>query len=255
MKNIFFLMVATLLISGNSYASEIQFLTHSVQGETFIDESGRLRGIKHAGKRAFYVEIVREMMILMNHPNNIEDVPFKRGLMMIEEQGNRALFNVSRIPERENKVKWVGPLYREIDYFYEMKNAPTGITTLEDAKKVEKICVMNGGVHESILNKNNFDNLFKNHSYTGCFKMLKYGRVNLTPSSSETVSEKLEQAKISKDQIQQTPVVLIESSGYVAFSKTISDEIIQQWQNAFEQIKTSGKYQQLFNAYYLPKGE
>ena len=102
------------------------------------------------------MEVVREMMILMNHSKTIKEVPFKRGLFMVQEDINTALFNVSRTTERENTVKWVGPLHKEADYFYEMKNAPTGVTSLEDAKKVERICVLNGSVHESFLRKNNF---------------------------------------------------------------------------------------------------
>ncbi len=255
MKKTLLLIVAVLSISFNTAASDIQFLTHSLQDQTYLDESGELRGKKHAGKRAFYVEVVRELMILMNHSKKVQQVPFKRGLLMVQQDINQALFNVTRTPERENTVKWVGPLNREIDYFYEMKNAPTYIASLEDAKKVDSICVLNGSVHESILRRNNFTNFYTNVSYTGCFQMLKYGRVNLTPSASETISEKAQQAGISFDQIQKTPVILLESQGYIAFSKNISDEITQQWQDTLEQMRKSGKYQHLFNQYYLSEGE
>ena len=255
MKKTILLVVAAALISVDVFSSDINFLTHSSKEQTYINEKGELRGKKNAGKRAFYVELLREMMILMKHFKKIEQLPLKRGLMMVQKDINLALFNVSRTPERENKVKWVGPLLREVDYFYEMKNAPTGITSLEDAKKVRNICVLNGGVHETILRKNNFTNIHTNISYIGCFNMLKLGRVSLTPSASSTVSEKLEQAGISSDQIRQIPVILLEAGGYIAFSKNISDEIIQQWQDAFNQIKKSGKYQEIFNQYFLSEGE
>ncbi|WP_230425629.1 transporter substrate-binding domain-containing protein [Spartinivicinus ruber] len=83
--------------------------------------------------------------------------------------------------------------------------------------------------------------------------MLKSKRVNLTPSASSTVNKKLKEAGIITKNIRQTPVILLESSGYIAFSKNISDEIISKWQGVFEHLKQSGKYKQLYKQYFLPK--
>ncbi len=169
---------------------------------------------------------------------------------MVQKGDNIAFFNVSRTPGREHTVKWVGPLQKETDYFYEMKDEPTGITQLEDAKKVAGICVLNGSIHETILRQNNFTNIFTNPSYIGCFKMLKLGRVSLTPSAETLVGKRMEQAGLTPDQVRQTPVVLLESEGYIAFSKNIADEVIRKWQHALDQLIESGRYQQLFNEYY-----
>jgi len=253
MKAFILLIILTLFFSLHLSAAEILFLTHSLQGQTYFDNNGELRGKEHAGKRAFDLEVVREMMTIMDHPRKIEEYPFIRGLRMVQKDPDIAFFNVSRIPERESTVKWVGPIQVETDYFYEMKNSPTGVTSFEDAKRVGKICVLNGAVHQKVLVADGFTNLITNNSYVNCFKMLKAGRVDLTPSASSTVSQKLKEAGIGSDQIQQTPVILLESGGYIAFSKNISDNIIQKWQDAFDQIKGSGKYQQLYKLYFLPE--
>jgi hypothetical protein len=125
----FILVVVLVLISNNVFvfASDIRILTHSLSGQTYVDENGELRGEKHAGKRAFNLELVREMMIILKHRKDITKIPLKRGLIMIQKDINIGLFNVSKTPERENIFKWVGPLQIEVDYFDEMKNAPTGI--------------------------------------------------------------------------------------------------------------------------------
>jgi len=251
MKKSVFLIVIVLLISVNIFAQDLQFLTHSSKEQIYLDEEGQMRGKQHTGKRAFFVEVVREMMTVMNNSKVIKEVPLKRGLFMVKENANSALFNVTRTDERENQYKWVGPLYKESDYFYEMKNAPTGITSIEDAKKVKSICVLNGSVHESFLKENNFTNFSTNKSYIGCLKMLKMGRVNLTPAANSTISDKAAEAGLTPDQIQQTPVVLFETAGYIAFSRSIPDVTIQKWQIALDQIKKSGKYQQLFDQYFL----
>jgi polar amino acid transport system substrate-binding protein len=234
-------------------ASEIQFMTHNIKEKTFIDEKGELRGKKHGGRRAFNLELVREMMILMNSPGTFEEVPFARGLLYVQNNKNFALFNVTRKPDRENTVKWVGPLQSDTAYFYELKSAPTGIRTLEDAKKVDSICVLNKGVHDTFLQEKGFDNLQYNVSYTGCFKMLANKRVSLTPSGFLPLVERLRTAGLSLQDVKRIPVSLFDSEGYLTFSKNISDNVIQQWQNALDELKQSGKYDQLIQEYLLAK--
>ncbi len=233
-------------------AETLQFFTHNLKGQTYINKDGELRGKEHAGKRAFNVELVRKMMIRLGYPTKMKEVPFKRGFLDVQQQDNRALFNVSRTPAREKLVKWVGPLQVERDYFYEMKKRATGAKTLNDAKKVKSICVMNGGVHESTLKKHGFTNYTTNTSYVNCFKMLKLGRVNLTPSATSTVNSKITEAGINPKEIIQTPVLLIESGGYLAFSKNVPQATIQKWQAALDSIKSSGEYKMLYEKYHLP---
>ncbi|MBN2429047.1 MAG: transporter substrate-binding domain-containing protein [Deltaproteobacteria bacterium] len=257
MKKALFLILTVALISSDAFGSDINFLTHSSEGQTYIDKSGELRGEKHAGTRAFYVELVRELMNRMKHSRKIVDVPFKRGFLIVQNKTNTALFNVSRTSKRENMFKWVGPILIERDHFYEMKNSPTGIKNLEDAKKVKSICVLNGSVHESVLRNNNFTNICTNNEYVNCFKMLISGRVNLTPSAGVRTKQLIQEG-FEVDQIQKTPVVLMETAGYIAFSKNISDDIIQKWQTALDEIKESYKYQQLYDHFVLfanDKGE
>jgi len=232
-----------------SHASEIQFMTHNTQGKTYKDGNGELRGIKHSGRRAFNLELVREMMILLNYPKTIIDIPFKRGLLYVQSKQDYALFNVTRKPSRESTVKWVGPLQSDKAYFYELKNALTGIQTLEDAKKIESICVLNGNIHDEFLQKNGFDNLTRNNSYAGCFKMLAHKRVGLTPSSVLSLNERLKAAGISPQDVERTPVLLFNTDGYLAFSKNVSDDVVKQWQDALDKLKRSGRYDQLVQEY------
>ena len=251
MKNILLTTIITVvLMSTNVVASEIQFVTHSVEEQTTLDEHGELRGLPHAGRRAFCVELIREMMEIVNVPKVIKQVPLDRGMVYVQEEDNYAFFNVTRTPERENMVKWVGPIESTTAYFYELKNAPTGIQTFEDAKKVKTIAVVRGGVTETFLKSKGFNNTYPVTSYTQCFQMLKAGRVNLTIPGDTPLLERLREAELSPDEIQQTPVVVMNASGFLAFSKNIPDEVVRQWQAALDQIKESGKYDELYTLYY-----
>jgi len=248
------ILVTVLAVWMNlSHAATIQFMTHNIEGKTYRDEKGEMRGIKHSGRRAFNLELVREMMILLDYPGNFIEIPFARGLSLVQGEQNYALFNVTRKPSRENTAKWVGPLQSDKAYFYELTAAPTGIQTLEDARKVDGICVLNGNIHDDFLKQKGFANLLRNRSYTSCFQMLALKRVSLTPSSIFPLTQRLKDAGISPRDVKRTPVFLFKTEGYLAFSKNVEDEVIRQWQNALDQLKESGKYNQLVEEYFLEK--
>ena len=68
-------------------AAELTFLTHSFKGKYYVDYNEEKRGILHAGRRAFQLEVVREMMILVEHsPRVIHEIPFKRGLREVQNK-------------------------------------------------------------------------------------------------------------------------------------------------------------------------
>lgn len=255
MKHII-VFVLLLFISIKAFSVDLEFLTHSAEAYTKLDEKGELRGNLNAGKRAFYVELVRELMTVMNVPKVIHKVPLARGMKAVQDENNYVFFNVIRNAERENTVKWVGPIddAEGASYFYEMKNAPTGIKTLDDAKKINTIGVLRNSVHESALVAKGFKNLYLSNSYNQTFLMLKGNRVTLIPSNSANIGAKLKEAGISPDEIVQTPVLISDAPGYMAFSKNVADDIVGQWQAALNQVRKSGKYASLYKSYYLETG-
>jgi polar amino acid transport system substrate-binding protein len=234
-KILYIVLIITNLFS-------LQIYTHSAQKETIID-GNILRGIPHAGKRAFYVEIVNNITKkVYGRVLPIKNVPFKRGFKLVTHKEDIVFFNVTRTSKREHLVKWVGPISEEIDYFYTIK--PNNIRRLEDAKD-KKICILNGGVHYFLLKKKGFSNLYLANSYVQCLKLLKSRRVDLVISAKGSIKAKAKKANIDINLLQQTPVIVLKSYGYIAMSKNISDDIVKKWQKAFDEIN----YTKLLNLY------
>ena len=158
-------IVFLIVIPGRAVsASEITFLTHDVEGATFLDANGLLRGKHKSGKRAFTLEVVRKMMAMRHHPQSFEIVPFKRGFVYVQKRPDCALFNISRKPDREKLVQWVGPLLDEVTFLYESADKPTPVLSRDDARKVDGICVRVGTEDYKILSKENFKNIHLNPS-------------------------------------------------------------------------------------------
>lgn len=232
----------------SAWAEPIRFLTHSVGQQTYVDDSGVLRGKPHGGRRAFNVELVREMMQLVGIEAAIEVVPFKRGLQRVQSEPGYALFNVNRTPGRETTLRWVGPLQRSITHFYENRAAATGIHSLDDARKVSSICVLRGNVHHRFLEKHGFENIFPANSYANCIDMLALQRVTLTPLS-DLSSISRDSQNTATQSLQKTPVKLMESEGYLAFSRETPMEVVAAWQAAFDHLVATGRYDELVSQY------
>lgn len=228
----------------------IQFFTHNVDGSSFTDDQGRLRGIPHTGRRAFNIELIRSMMAILGYPEDIRVMPFKRALALVKENKNAyGLFNIGRRASRDPYMKWVGPLQTDEIYFYENAEHLTGIRTLEDARTVQGICLLNGSSHHRMLTRMGFTNLHFHINYAGCFRMLEKGRTHLAVLSSFSLSGVLKSGAISPEQIRNTGVLLHKSEGQLAFSNRVSDQVVSQWQRALDKLKASGQYQQLMDEY------
>ena len=247
MKKLYFILFLTIT---NLFAYEITFMTHQIEGKTFIDENNELRGIPHSGRRSFNIELVREMMIKMNHPIKFKIYPFPRALhMIIENNEPLALFNIGRRDSREKRMKWVGPLQTDNIYFYENSKYKTKIKDIDDAKLLNNICVIRGSFHEKTLKKMGFKNIIINKNYKLCFKMLELGRVDLTVISINSINAVLEEANISKEKIINTNVLLSKTIGYIAFSNQVPDYIVNKWNHILKEMKKSGEYDKLKEKY------
>lgn len=231
--------------------SNIKVITHSSEQQTFI-EGEYLRGKPHAGRRAFYVELVRAMMIKQGIPPIIENYPLSRAMRDVQTNDNIAFFNVTRTLQREDTVKWGVKLLETTSYFYELKAEPTDIKTLDDAKKVASIGVLRGGVHEATLESLGFNNLLAVGSYSQILNMLLRGRIQLTASTNAESLLPTDRVSVAQ-MLRRTEVKVHDSIGYLCFSKNVSDDVINKWQEAYQQLRDTGELQDLIDNYLLPR--
>lgn len=239
---------AAWYLAGNVQAEESWlFLTHSTSGQV-ADGAGQLLGLPHAGKRAFFVELVRRLQQELQLHGRIHDVPLIRGWNTLQSQSHVAFFNLSRTITREDQAQWVGPVWQEKDYFYERSAYPTGVETIADARLLP-VCVLSGNVHDQILTQLGFSRLTRSFSYEGCLKMLVAGRVELVVSSSLDMSRKLKDAEVSSREVSQLPVVVNSTDGYIALSRDTPEGEVRRWQDALERLRLNGSYLQLYQQF------
>ena len=239
-------MVALLFVN---LASGLTLITHSVDGKVFTDDQGEMRGIRHSGRRAFNIELVRSMMVKVGHtPRRFEVMPFKRAFTLVQNEPNLALFNVARRPSREALMKWVGPLQEDIHQLYVSADAQVQIPSIELAKQLNAICVLTGNNHHTYFNKMGFKNIYPAPSYEVCFSLLAKGRVSAAVIADNSLSETLREAGVAINEVK-AAFELYRTQGYMAFSPDTPQNIILRWQHALDKLKVEGVYDELVKQY------
>lgn len=236
-----------LLVPTTSQARDWLIYTHSLDSQAELID-GQLRGREHAGKRAFYLELVRALLADMAKPLPIQEVPLARGLAQLQQRDDVVLFNLGKTPERLALAHWVGPIWEETDWLYENTQRPTGIQNLLDAKNLS-VCVLNGSSHDERLSAMAFSQLKRNNTYSTCFSMLAAGRVALVASADSGLAQKLHEAKITADSIRPSAVQLGRDEGYIALSRGVPEQDIVRWRETLQRFKQDGRFQALHTRY------
>jgi polar amino acid transport system substrate-binding protein len=159
-----------------------------------------------------------------------------------------ALFNAGRKPQREDNMKWLGPLTNEILHFYELTSVPTGDKTRNEAKGFS-ICTGIGGYKDDVATQNGFHWINHNINDSACFKMLGVQRVKLVVASEFDLTGLLKKASVSPNLVQKLYFPLHHIQGYIAFTNNIPDRVIQQWRSVLDQLKAPGRYDELVREY------
>jgi len=235
-------IIVALLLPLNCAMAEIpnwSVYTHNVENQAKV-VNGSLVGTAHAGKRAYFIEVARSLMDELAITANITEVPFARGMLYATSREGIVFFNVSRIPEREDQVVWIGPVLTETSYFYELTGSTNNLQSVADAKH-KSVCVLNKNVHDLHLSALGFTRLRRAYTYSECFRLLVGKQVDLVASASIGIQDKLKMAKIGAGVVRRTPVVISEEDSYIVLSKHTSEQEVERWDSAFKKLNERGK--------------
>jgi len=165
---------------------------------------------------------------------------------------NVALFSTTRLPQREKKFKWVGPLYKQTWGFYAKKGSEIRIHSLDDAKQIPRIGTYHKDAKEQFLQKKGFSNLVSTNKNISNIRHLVEGNIDLWVSSDFNMPYLAKQAGISPDQLEFV-YAFREVNNYIAFSLQTANDIVEKWQNTLDNIIKDGTYEKLSNKYIYSK--
>lgn len=238
---IVFLMA--IAASGSSSAQQFRIMTEELKPLAYT-ENGQIRGV--------CVEIVREVLKVVGHPDVIKVYPWDRAYQDASHEPQRILFAMGRSEARENLFKWVGPLISNVTYLYKRRGSPVTIHSLDDARAVSSIAVRENFFAHTQLQSLGFQNLFPSMEEALDLKMLLADRADLAAFGELSLTPACEAAGVECSQVENTGVMIYDSKLYMAFSRQTDDTEIQRWQAALDQVKASPVFNEIV-ARYLQK--
>jgi polar amino acid transport system substrate-binding protein len=177
-------------------------------------------------------------------------VPWARGYNMLQNKPGTILFTTTMTEERKKMFKWVGPIFEIELNLYALKKRHIKINSIEDIKKY-RIGTQREDVVESLLVKKTGMKVTQFERVAASIlnmKKLHAGRIDIVPQCKETTIIKCREAGLDPNEFE--PVYTLDKkSNYYAFHKDTSDDVISEFQSAFDTLKKEGKLAEIFRKY------
>jgi len=245
--NVFGIVVLTMLFAitgleifpcyGNEKDTvELQIITEEFAPFNFQSKDGQITGQS--------TEIVQEILSRLNLKIDIRLMPWNDGYELALYEQDVVLYSTFRTAEREELFQWVGPIGSDEYVFYALKNFNLSIYSLEEAKKVQAIGVVQDDARHQFLEKNKVTNLKLYPNDAECYRALENGDVNLVVGSKATMAQMARQAGVDPSELK--PVYSLRKTPlYIAFNKNTSKDIVKQWQDTLDEMKRDGTFDEI----------
>nr|WP_295778302.1 transporter substrate-binding domain-containing protein [Rhodoferax sp.] len=238
---IILLFLAGLLSSGMLLAQSLSIYYEDNKPLQFQGADGKPAG--------FAADVVREIQRRIDNKDEIQLVPWARGLNRLNSNPNTLLFSMARTAERDNLYQWIGPIFDNSYALYVKADSPLLISNLEDAKKVASIGVYRGDVRDQVLTALGFANLDRSNSNLSNVKKLMAGRISLFAGSPTNLQALAEEAGYRTTDFKLV-FVFMHKQLYVAASQGTDPALVARWNDALGQMKRDKTFEKTFKHYF-----
>jgi len=226
----------SLCYGAESEQVKLQIITENFAPFNFRSKEGKITGQS--------TEIVQEILSRLNLKIDIHLMPWNDGYELALSEPDVVLYSTFRTAEREKLFQWVGPIGSDEFLFYALEGSDLIIRSLEDAKTVTAIGVVQDDARHQLLKQNNVTNLKLYANDAECYKALVGGDVELVAGTSITMAQMARQAGVDPSDLK--PVYSFKKSPlYIAFNKNTSTDIVKQWQDALDEMKRDGTFDEI----------
>lgn len=244
MPRFFSVLLAVFLFNGCALADESwQAVTEEWPPYNYPDATGKLTG--------FSTEVLQRLLVKAKVSMPIKLFPWVRAYHTAETRPNTLIYTLARIPEREGRFIWVGPIAPRESYLFRLANR-TDIqpkTLQESAKYItgvvradvsERELISKGWVEGKNLDISSDDNTV--------FRKLKVGLIDLLPSSELSALYRAHQMHFDHELVK--VLSLVKQGGfYIGVNKGSDPAVVARLQKAMEELKQSGELNAIYKSY------
>lgn len=242
MKFIFFIFTSFYILATHVTAGDLQVLT-ATWAPYNMEENGKLTGIG--------TEIVQATLEKAGIKADVKLYPWARTYKLAVKSPDTMVYTIIKLPEREALFKWVGPIVPIKSVLHKLKQrSDIKLNSLEDARKYITSTTRNAAGHQFLLEKGflNQKHIFAHNTNEESVRVLFRGMADLESSVDLNFMYVTKKQGYSYNDVEQA-WLLFENEGYIAFSLSTSDAIVNRVQTAFEQIKKAGIVDAVYEKY------
>jgi polar amino acid transport system substrate-binding protein len=185
------------------------------------------------------VDFVAEVARAAGLNAEVESLPLPRVIEALDK-GNAIAVMLTRTPAREDKYTWLAPLYEDSFAFLTLKGQPV-VASLGEARNLPTIATVRDGAPEAYLKRENLTNVDSATSEQLNVKKLLAGRASTWFTNVAQARFAARNEGVSDDQLVAGPAI-IKAPFWIAGSKNLSPELVQNFAKAYEDLKKAGRY-------------
>ena len=246
-KHLFFTIISLVIAmlaaceksEDTSYHYDLEFFTENYAPFNY-EKDGRITG--------FAPQLLDEIGRELNFTPDISLLPWGEAVSMLESTHNGVLFSMVLNSKRKDLYKWAGPIAALEYHFYKDSQNDLVIHSLEDAKGLNAIGVVDGYSITLYLESQGFTNLLYVNDHQDGFERLLQGEIDLYPSDRLSAQAALAESGHLYYHVKSILPIKTELL-YFAFNPQVPDGVVADFQQAIDHLKQSGFLRQLSQQY------
>ncbi|PCI61822.1 MAG: hypothetical protein COB35_05125 [Gammaproteobacteria bacterium] len=208
-----------------------------------------LNYIKNGKPAGPAVDIVKAIQKQLKSKTPVVVYPWKRAYITTTHKKNTAIFALARSKKRENLFKWVGPIATKKYAFYALNSTNIKLTSISDANNYS-IGVQFGSVSEEYLQTQYFKSVQAVSTSMQNLNKLLNKRIELWYVDNANLVEQLKLMSIPMSKLKEVLIVKNEKL-YIGFNKETPANIINLWQQAFQELYQQGIIKNIYQKHHL----
>ncbi len=201
---------------------------------SFRNEQGEISG--------FGTDLVREILSRRGEFYNIQLTSWSNAYQLASLNRNVCLYTMERTTARENLFQWVGPIGSNTSFFYTRTGSGIELESIEDAKQLAHVGVVENWFSTQTLIEEGFTNLTTVSTPEELVHLLMNNEVDAVVITNITFPAILENLQYAYSDVEEN-LELMSTDFYISFSKETSTVIVEEWQESLNAIKADGTFQ------------